>query len=89
MINSFNTSNLNFNFNSYTVTAIANMRLHEQTVENWWRTVREMTESQIRDALREVDSLQVLHDLARRLDETGHEDQAKVVWSMWDEKCSY
>lgn len=83
MINAFNSSS--FNFNSYIETGANNLRIHQETVDSLRRTVRHMTESQVRATLNNVKNVVVLHDLAQRLDETGHPAQAKVVWSMWDE----
>lgn len=84
MINAFS-SNLGLQFNSYIETGSRNLRIHQETVDSLRRTVRNMTESQIRETLKNINNITVLHDLAQRLDETGHPAQAKVVWSMWDE----
>ena len=83
MINAFN--GLNFQFNSYVETGARNLRIHQETVDSLRRTIRSMEESQIRETLKNINNITVLHDLAQRLDETGHPAQAKVVWSMWDE----
>lgn len=84
MINAFST-NLNLQFSSYAETGANNMRIHQETVDSLRRTIRSMEESQIRETLKNINNITVLHDLAQRLGETGHPVQAKVVWSMWDE----